>query len=185
MDDRVMKTVKEMLLDRKIKGETLEPVTPAMDESHMYNFGGVLVIYSTKNRVSSITPFVEFAKENGYNSGVIIITETPLSDKVFASLVNFIADRENPFIQVFVLQSLYLNCSRHYLVPKHRLLDDKERTEVAKKFDLTKLPRIESQDPQAKYWGARPGDVMEITGLCSVSAENKHWRICVAETTNG
>ena len=58
MDDRAMKTLKEMLLDRGIKGDVMDPVTPAMDETHMYNFGGVLVVYSTKNRIASIGPFV-------------------------------------------------------------------------------------------------------------------------------
>jgi DNA-directed RNA polymerase subunit H (RpoH/RPB5) len=185
MDDRAIKTLKDMLVERGIKGESMDPVTPAMDETHMYNFGGILIIYSTKNRVASITPFVEFAKENGYTAGTIIVTETPLSDKVFASLVNFIANRENPFMQVFILGSLYFNYSKHYLVPKHRLLDDKERTELSKMFDLTKLPRIESQDPMAKYLGARPGDVVEVSGMCMVSGENKRPRICAAETTNG
>jgi DNA-directed RNA polymerase subunit H (RpoH/RPB5) len=186
MDDRAMKTVKEMLIDRGIKGDLLDIVTPAMDETHMYNFGGILVIYSTKNRVNSIAPFVEFAKENGFNSGVIIISETPLSEKVFASLVNHNVNRENHLVQVFLLAHLYFNYSKHRFVPKHRLLDDKEKSDLAKKFPiLMNLPHIESQDPQAKYWGARPGDVMEIMGMCEVSGENKHWRICVAETTNG
>jgi DNA-directed RNA polymerase subunit H (RpoH/RPB5) len=37
----------------------------------------------------------------------------------------------------------------------------------------------------AKYLGARPGDVVEVLGMCETSGENKRWRICVAETTNG
>jgi len=185
MDDRVMKTLKEMLTDRGIKGEVMDPVTPAMDETQMYNFGGVLIVYSTKNRVNGIMPFVEFAKENGFTSGMIIISETSISERVMDSLVNYIADRENPFVQVFLLASLYFNISKHHLVPKQRLLDDKERSEVSKKFELSKLPRIESQDAMAKYLGARPGDVVEVLGMCETSGENKRWRICVAETTNG
>ena len=186
MDDRAMKTLKEMLGDRGIKGDVMDPVTPAMDETHMYNFGGILIVYSTKNRIASIAPFVDFAKENGYTSGMIIISETSLSEKVFASLVNHNANRENSFVQVFLLASLYFNISKHHLVPKHRLLDDKEKSDVSKMFPtLANLPHILSQDAMAKYLGARPGDVVEITGLCETSAENKRWRICVAETTNG
>lgn len=186
MDDRAMKTLKEMLLDRGIKGDVMDPVTPAMDETHMYNFGGVLVVYSTKNRIASIAPFVEFAKENGYNSSMVIISETSLSDRVLASLVNHNADRENTFVQVFLLASLYFNISKHHLVPKHRLLDDKEKSELSKSYaNLMNLPHILSQDAMAKYLGARPGDIVEVTGMCDTSAENKRWRICVAETTNG
>jgi DNA-directed RNA polymerase subunit H (RpoH/RPB5) len=186
MDDRAMKTLKEMLLDRGIKGEVMDPVTPPMDETHMYKFGGILVVYSTKNRIASITPFVDFAKDNGHTSGMIIITETSLSEKVFASLVNHNANRENSFVQVFLLASLYFNISKHHLVPKHRLLDDKEKAELSKSYaNLMNLPHILSQDAMAKYLGARPGDVVEVTGMCDTSAENKRWRFCVAETTNG
>lgn len=184
MDDRVIKTITEMLTERGIKG-AMDPVTPAMDETHMYNFGGVLVVYSTKNRIAGINPFVEFAKENGFTSGIIIISETPLSEKVSDSLINFVAKRENPLVQVFLLAHLYFNYSKHQLVPKHRLLDDKERTDIAKKYEIAKFPRIESQDAMAKYLGARPGDVVEVVGMCETSGENKRWRICVAETTNG
>jgi DNA-directed RNA polymerase subunit H (RpoH/RPB5) len=186
MDDRAIKTLKEMLIDRGIKGDVMDPVTPAMDETHMYNFGGALIVYSTKNRIATISPFVEFAKENGFNSSMIIITETVLSDRVLASLVNHNANRENKFVQVFLLASLYFNISKHHLVPKHRLLDDKEKSDLAKTFPtLMNLPHILSQDPMAKYLGARPGDIVEVTGMCDTSAENKRWRICVAETTNG
>lgn len=184
MDDRVIKTITEMLTERGVKG-TMDPVTPAMDETHMYNFGGVLVVYSTKNRIAGINPFVEFAKENGFNSGIIIISETPLSEKVSDSLINFVAKRENPLVQVFLLAHLYFNYSKHQLVPRHRLLDDKERTDISKKYEIAKFPRIESQDAMAKYLGARPGDVVEVVGMCETSGENKRWRICVAETTNG
>ena len=47
------------------------------------------------------------------------------------------------------------------------------------------LPKIDCQDPMAKWIGARPGDVVEITGLCEASCENKRYRYCVADVTNG
>jgi DNA-directed RNA polymerase subunit H (RpoH/RPB5) len=66
------------------------------------------------------------------------------------------------------------------------LLDDKEKAELSKSYaNMMNLPHILSQDAMAKYLGARPGDVVEVTGMCDTSAENKRWRICVAETTNG
>ena len=38
MDDKIFNTLREMLTERDIKGETFEPVTPAMDETRMYTF---------------------------------------------------------------------------------------------------------------------------------------------------
>jgi hypothetical protein len=37
----------------------------------------------------------------------------------------------------------------------------------------------------AKWVGARPGDVLEITGGCESSVENKHYRFCMADVVNG
>lgn len=191
MDDRVIKTLKEMLVDRGYKGETLEPVSPSMDDTQMYTFDSVLIIYSTKSRVNGIANFLEFAKENSFNSEIIIISETSISERVMVSLVNHIAERENQFVQIFLLASLYFNISKHYLQPTMKLLNDKDRTEILRRYpikqgmDTHPLPKIQSQDAMAKYLGARPGDVVEISGLCESTGENKRWRICVAETTNG
>jgi DNA-directed RNA polymerase I, II, and III subunit RPABC1 len=188
MDDRIFKTLREMLTDRGLKGDTFEPVTPAPDETKMYNFGGMLIIYSTKTRVSTndLSNFIVFAKDNNYSAGTIIISETPISEKVLSTLVNHISERENSLVQVFLMASLYFNISKHQLVPKQRIINDIERSTLAKKFpDFTKFPRILSQDAMAKYLGARPDDIVEVTGMCETTAENKRWRICVAETTNG
>jgi len=187
MDDRVMKTLKEMLVDRGVKGDTFDPVSPAMDETKMFVFGGVLIIYSTKTRVlaNEFNNFLKFANENGHNNGIIIISDALTSEKVLNALINHIANPENPLVQIFLYKSLYFNISKHNLVPKQRLLTSAEKAVIAKHFTLHQLPHIGSQDPMAKYLGARPGDIVEVTGMCETSAENKRWRICVAETTNG
>ena len=182
-----MKTLKEMLLDRGVKGENFDTVSPAMDETRMYNFGGVLIIYSTKYRVlmNEFNNFINFAKDNGYNNGVIIVSESTTSEKVLNALINYIANKDNQLVQIFVYRSLYFNISKHRFVPTHKLLTSAEKTEVLKKYSAERLSRIESQDPMAKYIGARPGDIVEITGMCETTAWNERFRICVAETTNG
>ena len=188
MDDRVFNTLREMLTERDVKGDTFEPVTPAMDETRMYMFGGVLIIYSTKTRVltNEFNNFIAFAKDNGHTSGLIIISESTTSEKVLGALIKHISDRENPLVQMFLMNTLFFNISKHQLQPRMRILKDQERTELAKKYpELEQLPHIASQDAMAKYLGARPGDVIEIVGMCEASGENKRWRICVAESTNG
>lgn len=188
MDDRVFNTLREMLTERDIKGDTFEPVTPAMDETRMYTFGGVLIIYSTKTRVlaNEFNNFIAFAKDNGHTSGVIIISESLTSEKVLGVLIKYISDRENPLVQMFLMNTLFFNISKHQLQPRMRILKDQERTDLAKVYpDIDKFMRIESQDAMAKYLGARPGDVIEVVGMCEASAQNKRWRICVAESTNG
>lgn len=52
----------------------------------------------------------------------------------------------------------------HKLVPKMRILSEKEKGQLLKKYDVTenKLPKIYSSDPAAQALGAKLGDVMEI-----------------------
>ncbi|MEM3791335.1 MAG: DNA-directed RNA polymerase subunit RpoH/Rpb5 C-terminal domain-containing protein [Candidatus Micrarchaeaceae archaeon] len=54
---------------------------------------------------------------------------------------------------------------RHFLVPLHRKLNEKEVGEVLKRLKAKKenLPKILDSDPQAKSLGAKVGDVIEIT----------------------
>tara|TARA_B100000683_G_scaffold68062_1_gene66761 strand:+ start:239 stop:460 length:222 start_codon:yes stop_codon:yes gene_type:complete len=50
-------------------------------------------------------------------------------------------------------------------VPPHRLLGKEEQIETLKRLRATpeQLPKLFTSDPVAKWYGARPGQVMEIT----------------------
>jgi len=54
--------------------------------------------------------------------------------------------------------------SEHFLVPPHRILDEKELEAVLKKYSITvnKLAKIFETDPQAKKLNAKVGQVIEI-----------------------
>ena len=54
--------------------------------------------------------------------------------------------------------------SEHFLVPPHRILDEKELEAVLKKYGIAvnKLPKIFETDPQAKKLNAKVGQVIEI-----------------------
>jgi DNA-directed RNA polymerase subunit H (RpoH/RPB5) len=107
---------------------------------------------------------------------------------VLSVLRNYVAERENPLVQIFELRHLQFDISRNRKVPAHRIISDDEKTDMMKQYNVTRvelLPKIDCQDPMAKWIGARPGDVVEITGLCEASCENKRYRYCVADVTNG
>jgi hypothetical protein len=50
--------------------------------------------------------------------------------------------------------------------------------------DSSYLPKIDSQDPMAKWIGARPSDVIEVLGLCESSGLNRRYRLCLADVAN-
>lgn len=184
MEERALETLKSMLTARGIKSEKFEIVGNQMDETKMYTFGGVLIVFSEKTRLtpSEFKNIINFANENNHTSGTIIITITKPSESVVELVRQHITNKENPLVQMFYISHLNFDISKHRKVPKHKLLTNDEVTKLSKTYNiqnLKQLPKIDSQDAMARWIGARPGDVIEITGLCVSSAENKRYRYCV------
>jgi DNA-directed RNA polymerase subunit H (RpoH/RPB5) len=189
MEDRALATLKAMLNERGLTGE-IESIGSKLDDAKLYSFAGILVIFSTKTRISEkdLNIFIEYANENKYSNGSIIIGLSRPSDAVLTALRTHINQRDVPPIWVFELRHLQFRYGNHIKVPKHRIVDSKELVEILQKTNA-KTPsvfrKIDSQDPMAKWVGARPGDVLEVTGMCESSVENKRYLFCMADVTNG
>ncbi len=184
MEDRALETLQSMLTARGIKSEKFEPVGNPLDETRMYTFGGVLIVFSEKTRLtaSEFKNILAYATENNHTAGTIIVTLTKPSESVVELLRHYLAAPENTLVQMFYISHLNFDISKHRKVPKHRLLTEDEKTKMMKQYniqDLKRLPKIDSQDAMARWIGARPGDVVEISGLCVASAENRRYRYCV------
>ena len=190
MEERALSTLTEILTARGFRAEKFDSIGSSIDETKMYAFGGMLVIFSTKARVTEkdLFTFIEFAKENSYGNGLIIVSMSRPSDTVLAALRNYISSSEVPLVQIFELRHLQFNISKHVKVPKHRLVTEDEIPNILKANNVDKpnlFRKIDSQDPMAKWIGARPGDLVEVTGMCETSAENKRYLFCMADVTNG
>jgi DNA-directed RNA polymerase subunit H len=181
MESRAIEILKEMLESRGIKKAEEETIAAALEDTKMYKYASILIVFSTKTRVgnSELTAFIKFAEENGYNAGIIIISHSPISESVQNSLVRHISEKGNSLVQIFEIGKLQFNISKHRKVPHHKLLSDAEKAEIVKLYEPDKMPKILCQDEMAKFVGARPGDIIEVTGMCQTSVENKRWRYCV------
>jgi len=183
-------TLYEMLVSRGLTADKFETVPTTMDGTKMYSFAGMLIIFSTKTRVSEkeLNNFLTFASENNFSLGIIIVSPSRPSESVLSVLIKHIAERDNVFVQIFEIRKLGFNISKHRKVPQHRVCKENEKPEVIKAYSLKsieQLPKIRSQDAMAQFIGARPGDMVEVIGLCETSAENLRYRYCVAEGING
>lgn len=190
MEERALATLKDILTRRGFTAERFDPIGSPIDETKMYTFGGMLIIFSNKSSVTdrNLTAFIEYAKENNHSSGVIIVALSRPSDTVLTSLRNYISNREVPLVQLFEIRHLQFDISKHVKVPKHRLVTADELPEILKKCNVetpSLFRKIDSQDAMARWIGARPGDVIEVTGMCETSVENKRYLFCVADVTNG
>jgi DNA-directed RNA polymerase subunit H len=85
--------------------------------------------------------------------------------------------------QVFGIKELQFNKATHCLVPKHELIESADEISVIlsdyQLRTVTQLPLILKTDPMAKYFNARPGNVMKVTRISPTCGENVIYR-CVA-----
>ena len=76
------------------------------------------------------------------------------------------AAETRPWVQMMTFKELFVNISRHELVPPHRLITQDERTGLQARLrlsdDFSELPRLFSTDAVAKYYRFRPGDIVRI-----------------------
>ena len=189
MEAITLDTLKKMLVSRKVEAEEFVKVQGPQDTT-AYTFGGILILFSTKSRLSAGDPqkFMEFADENSHRLGIIVVTQNRLSETVEAALNAIVSNPENQLIQVFEYRHLQFDISKHVKVPQHRILSSEERDAVMREFNIPStahMPKIDWKDAMARWIGSRPGDIVEISGMCETSVQNRRYRFCIADVING
>ena len=123
----------------------------------------------TKIRTSNIKNLIDEMIENDVISDnddlVFIIKDKVNNMELFESLFDLYLNSNNIFIQLFSIDSLQVNITKHTLVPELKILTKEEIDElkdILKITDLNQFPKFIKSDPQAKFCGVRPGNVCKI-----------------------
>ena len=88
----------------------------------------------------------------------------------------------DPFvIETFIQEELLVNVTHHELVPKHSVLTSQEKTELLKRYRAkeSQLPKIQVEDPIARYFGARRNQVMKIVRPSETAGRYVTYRVAV------
>jgi len=75
-----------------------------------------------------------------------------------------------------------LSILEHDLVPKHRIMSEKEIKKLRGKYGIKnryQLPKILMRDPVMIALGAVKGDVIEITRKSDIAGESKYYRLVI------
>mmetsp|Transcript_47235 Transcript_47235/g.78360 ORF Transcript_47235/g.78360 Transcript_47235/m.78360 type:complete len:214 (-) Transcript_47235:137-778(-) len=85
-------------------------------------------------------------------------------------------------IETFKQSELMINITKHKLVPQHEILSDKEKKKLLEKYKLNsehQLPKIQKNDPVARYFGAQKSQVFKITRKSETAGRYVTYRIVV------
>jgi DNA-directed RNA polymerase subunit H (RpoH/RPB5) len=157
----VIQTCCEMLRDRKYL-EVPEAPPPAPIETK-YSF-------SCKDREGSeVCVFFFFKHKLGIGDTEVILKNN--TDKHLIIVCRDFTPRAKQALanfEIFKTIELRVNLSRHEDVPPHRILTEPETHKVLKRafvneYTKSKFPHINASDIQARYLGAKPGQVLEIS----------------------
>lgn len=112
---------------------------------------------------------------------LFIINEEP-NDTIMKT-INLKYVSEDIFMNVVNMDRLQFNILKHKLVPQHRIMDEDEKEDFLKKYNIsdekTQMPTISRFDPVAIAIGLRPGQVCEITRPSQTSITSLYYRLCV------
>lgn len=125
----------------------------------------------------------EIKKEYGKLKMILILNDYP-SSITYQALQKKeleLAAKEG-FIQIFLMQELMYNPTKHELVPKHEKMNNEDVKKLMENLKLkakTQLPFIQKTDVIARWLGIQSGDVVKITRYSPTSGKSYYYRCCI------
>lgn len=109
--------------------------------------------------IKQIKNFAQLLGDKNYYTGVFVT-----SASVTTSALKIIPSLLPTVMEVFKEEDLLVNITKHELVPKHLVLSAEEKKGLLERYRLkeTQLPRIRVDDPVARYYAMRRGQVVKI-----------------------
>lgn len=127
--------------------------------------------------VKQAKAFVHRVKDGNYHTGIMVCINAPTA----ASLKSFAAVEKECTVEIFLEENLLVNITKHELVPKHVLLSKLEKKALLQRYRLkeSQLPRIQKDDPVARYFGLKKGNVVKIIRRSETSGRYASYRLCL------
>lgn len=126
--------------------------------------------------IKQMRTFGHHIKDHNFHTGIMITQAaiTPAALKIVPVLLPNI-------VETFQEQDLLINITHHELVPKHVLLSPEEKKVLLERYRLkeTQLPRIQMNDPVARYLGLRRGQVVKIIRKSETAGRYASYRWCL------
>ena len=119
-----------------------------------------LILKENKIQKKDIIEYVDnIYKGNKVNKYSILFL---LFDKQISLYKNEISEKYNIDIEIFLINNLFMNISKHEIQPEFILLNENEKNELLEKYNKENLPQIKIIDPMNMYYNGKIGDIYKI-----------------------
>ena len=153
--------------------EPASKLKPAND-----NIGTVWVEFNGEPNVGikQLRAFVHHIAQHNFYTGIFVSKSS-----VTGAALKVIPTILPQIVEVFDESDLLVNITKHELVPKHVLLSLDEKKALLQRYRLkeTQLPRIQKDDPVARYLGLRRGQVVKIIRRSETAGRYASYRWCI------
>lgn len=127
--------------------------------------------------VKPIKVYTDRMRAEGVTNAIMVLRVdiTPFAKQAVAEMSDAFS------MEHFKEAELLVDITSHTLVPEHVVLTVHEKTELLKRYRLkeTQLPRIQPNDPVARYFGMRRGQVVKIIRPSETAGRYVTYRICM------
>ncbi|PRP87148.1 DNA-directed RNA polymerase [Planoprotostelium fungivorum] len=111
--------------------------------------------------VKSLRTYVTKMKESQVSRAIVVVRQgmSPFAKQALAEI------QPKYKFEQFTETELLVNITEHQLVPEHVRLTKPEKKALLERYKLkeSQLPRMQSSDPVARYYGLERGEVVKIT----------------------
>jgi len=196
---RICKTIAAMLENRgyNVPRDTKEMTPATFTQKYGENPGResltMLVGKGDDDTDQLFVFFPEDAKEKVSLKAITVITDR-MKEEAVTNAILIVKIDLNPYakqavqefsdsfrIEHFKEAEMLVDITKHTLVPKHVVLSGNEKQELLKRYRLkeTQLPRIQLNDPVARYYGVKRGQVCKIIRPSETAGRYVTYRICL------
>ena len=127
--------------------------------------------------VKPIKVYCERMKDEQVRKAIIVVKVnlTPFAKQALREMT-----QRGYRVEYFRDAELLVDITEHKLVPNHVLLSPAEKKELLDRYRLkeTQLPKIQLQDPVARYLGLKIGEVVKIVRPSETAGRYITYRIC-------
>ena len=143
-----------------------------------YHLGKTLRVENIQDYVDDLYNIEQILRKE---TDMLVIVIKQEMNQTLMNILNEFWDRSGIFIVLFSLERLQFNILEHQYVPKHVILNEEERKELFKRYNILhikNLPDISRFDPVAQAIGMRPGDIGKIERPSKTAIISNYYRYC-------